>query len=100
MCVTIENIAPDAAKRCLQRLFSVPSSINFIKSRRLRSSGSLEVAESFFVKSLLHRPDGSRFVQQRVYGMLRKHLVFIVGECGQVRIQSICKFANRVIGPC
>ena len=23
MCVAIENIAPDAAKRCLQRLFSV-----------------------------------------------------------------------------
>ena len=49
MCVAIENIAPDAAKRCLQRLFSVSSSINFIKSRRSRSSGSSEVAESFLL---------------------------------------------------
>ena len=30
MCVAMENIAPDAANRCLQRLFRVSSSINFI----------------------------------------------------------------------
>ena len=50
MCVAIENIAPEAAKRCLHNPLSVSSSINFIKSRRSRSSGSSEVAESFLLK--------------------------------------------------
>ena len=49
MCVAMENIAPDAANRCLQRLFRVWSSINFIKSARSRSSGSSAVAESFLL---------------------------------------------------
>ena len=38
------------ANRCLHNPLSVSSSTNFIKSRRSRSSGSSEVAESFLLK--------------------------------------------------
>ena len=35
MCVAMKNIAPDAANRCLKRLLTVASSINFFGPDRV-----------------------------------------------------------------
>ena len=45
----MEYIAPDAANKCFERLFSVSSSMNFIRLARSLSSGSSAVAESFLL---------------------------------------------------
>ena len=45
----MENIAADAANRWFDRLFSVSSSMNFMRVARSLSSGSSAVAESFLL---------------------------------------------------
>lgn len=50
MCVDIEYMAPEAANRCLDRVYNVSSSMNFMKVTRSHSSGSSAVAESFLLK--------------------------------------------------
>ena len=49
-CVEIEDIAPDAANRCLGRVCKVSSSTNFINAGKSCSSGSSAVAESLLLK--------------------------------------------------
>ena len=49
MWVEIEYMAPEATKRCSDRVCNVLSSINYISMARCLSSGSSAVAESFLL---------------------------------------------------
>lgn len=49
MWVAIENMAPEAVKRCFDRVCNVSSSINFISVARSLSSGSSAVVESLLL---------------------------------------------------
>ena len=88
MCVAMKNIAPDAVNRCLQRLLTVSSSINFIKWARSRSSGSLAVAESFFLNLC-------RTVQMGLASFSRGSTVCLVNTLS-LYSASVARFAYRV----